>query len=222
MISTVSIVGVDQNVCPEYLSVISQEYPFVEWALDIRDDILESEWLVALLENSEKLRLRGILHDNWNHDIINGFLSLKEERPGLWRALQRIQIDNTNDEGHLIDSIQLIPDKNIILTKPDPTLDMFNTCVLLSKDNNNVCNLCGRSVDDTDIDQYVRSGFDCWLSVEFPRPIDLFKVEELLDKVEDSIAPASWLGGLLQTQAIQKRFSDYPKNLSDEMESPKI
>lgn len=217
MISTVSIVGVDQNVHPEYLSLISQEYPFVEWSLDIREDIVESQWLIDLLKKSEKLRLRGVLHDNWNHDIVNGLLSLREEKPGLWNALQRIQIDNTHDKGHLIDSVQLIQDKDIILTKKNSNLDRFNTCVLLPKEDKSICELCGYSITDKDIDGVLNSCFDFWISVEFESPIDLFKVEELLDKVEDSVAPASWIGGLLQTEAIKRRFSEYPKN--DEVES---
>src|SRR5690606_40495991 len=210
MISTVSIVGVDHHIPPENLVQISREYPFVEWALDIKEELFPSYWLNKLLAFSEELRLRGILHDQWNHDMMQGNLSLRVENPRLWNSLQRIQVDNTNDNGHLIDCIQLIQDKNIILTHKNEELDKFNTCLLLPK-NEKPCSLCELSITQNEIDSILNCSCDFWVSVDFgSSPLDLLTVEELLDKVEDSIAPASWISGLLQTKAIKKRLSDYP------------
>lgn len=224
MISTVSIVGVDHHVCPEYLARISQEYPFVEWALDIKDELFSSDWLNTLIELSDKLRLRGILHDQWNHDMMHGNLSLKVENPSLWDSFQRIQVDNTNDNPHLIDSIQLISDKNIIITNKNEDLDKFNTCLLLPRSYfpHHHYSSCGYSILENDIDFVLGSVEDFWVSVDFSsNPLDLFKVEELLDKVEDSIEPASWMGGLLQMKAVTKRLSNYPVP-DNEVESTKI
>lgn len=231
MISTVSIVGVDDSVSPTDLADISQTYPFVEWGVNLSPSVQSipgypsEEWLEDLLNQTDTLRLRGILQDRWLRDILNGSLSIKEENPRLWDALQRIQIDITSGYGSVLEALQLIPDKEAILVTNTPELingSNLNAHPLLPKNKFDCASCkyygyCGYTLKDSDIDIIVsRSDNNFWISVDGFRSdgitLDLLKIEQFLDSTEDKVTQDSWFKALLQTNKIQRRFSEPPSS----------
>lgn len=237
MISTVSIPGVDDSVSPADLADISQMYPFVEWGINLNSSVGQmptypsEEWIEELLSLSDKVRLRGILHGRWQNDILSGNLSIKEERPLLWKALQRIQIDIRKGHFNIIDALQLIPDKEIILSTENTnsiiTGMKLNAHPLFPRDKLfSYTGYCGYTLMEWDIDLLLgHSENNLWVSVEGFRgddgiTMDLLKVERFLDLAEDKVTHDSWFRAMLQTGEIKKRFSQNPG--SHEMESSKI
>lgn len=231
MISTVSIIGVDDSVSPTDLADISQTYPFVEWGINLSPSTKSipgypsDEWLEDLLNQTDTLRLRGILQDRWLRDILQGSLSMKEENPQLWNVLQRIQIDITSGYGHVLEALQLIPDKEAILvTNSNDLINEIglNAHPLLPK-NKFDCSgcqhhgYCGYSLKDSDIDMVIsRSDNNFWISVDGFRTdgitLDLLKIEQFLNCTEDKVTKDSWFKALLQTHKIQRRFSEPPSS----------
>jgi hypothetical protein len=228
MISTVSVVGVDDSVSPEDLADISQKYPFVEWGINLCSNAAQrpaypsDEWLEELLSQADRMRLRGILHDRWERDILRGILSIKEEKPRIWDALHRIQVDVRKGHNNLIDALQLIHHKEVILTTN--TLDSklgglrVNAHPLFPK-NKAFCyrGYCGYciSADDVELINIAETEYPFWVSVDGFRgddgiTMDLFKVEYFLDSTEDHVTNDSWFKALLETEAVKKRFSDHP------------
>ncbi len=228
MISTVSVVGVDDSISPEDLTDISQKYPFVEWGINLCSNIAQrpafpsEEWLEELLSQADRIRLRGILHERWERDILSGSLSIKEEKPRLWDALRRIQIDVRNGKQNLIEALQLIPHKEVILTTDDLE-DVIsglrvNAHPLFPKDKafcyHGYCGYCITRedvalIDIADVDH------PFWISIDGFRAqdgitMDLFQVEHFLDSMEDHVTSDSWFKALLETEAVKKRFSDHP------------
>ena len=220
MISTVSILGVDDSISPTDLVDISQMYPFVEWGLnlcsstDIRQCYPSESWLDELISSQDHLRLRGVLHGRWERDMLNGFLSIKLENPRLWNALGKVQVDVSNGWGSLIESLQLIPDKDVVLSL-DEYLSFFSDANYLLPKSQMFKGPphCGYSITDTDID-VLFSDIDVpfWVSVEGFRAkdgitMDLLKVEHFLDLAEDYVNHDSVIKALLETSHIQKRLS---------------
>jgi hypothetical protein len=225
MISTVSIMGVDDSVAPEDLADISQKYPFVEWGVNLCSNCVmmpsypSDEWLEELLSYADRIRLRGVLRGRWERDILAGNLSLKVEKPKLWDALHRIQVDIRRGHKNLIESLQLIPDKEAVLEAAHPQSIIIgaqlNAHLLLPRDKLFMFpGYCGYSLMDGDVELACGRHDLFWINVDGFRSdgitMDLLKVEEVLDLTEDHVTNDSWVKALLQTSAVQKRFSEHP------------
>lgn len=222
MISTISIVGADDGVCPSELADISLQYPFVEWCLNIcsspyaRDGFPSEEWLHSLSIHADKMRLIGFLHGRWKHDILDGNLSIKVENPELWSILQRIQIDVSKGHRKILDSIQLIPEKEFALITNTPNSiicgSKLRSFPLLPKNQLfTYPDYCGYQISDSDIESVLKDEHDFWVSVEGFRTagrFDLLKVERFLDYVEDYISSQHWVESLMKTNKAQKRYSE--------------
>lgn len=218
--------GVDDSVAPEDLADISQKYPFVEWGVNLCSNCVtmpsypSDEWLKELLSYADRIRLRGVLRSRWERDILAGNLSLKVEKPKLWDALHRIQVDIRRGHGNLIESLQLIPDKEAVLETENPENiiigTQLNAHLLLPKDKMFMFpGYCGYSLMDEDVELVCGHHGLFWISVDGFRSndgitMDLLKVEEILDLTEDHVTNDSWIKALLQTSAVQKRFSEHP------------
>lgn len=226
--------GVDDSVAPIDLADISQKYPFVEWGVNLCSNVEpmnvepmpaypSDKFLEELLFQADKLRLRGVLQGRWLRDILSGSLSLKEEKPALWEALHRVQIDIRRGHKNLLESLQLIPDKEAILLVDDLNTTMgltgtkLNAHPLLSKDHLfSYPKYCGYSLLDGDIDLLSgRTEYTFWVSIDGFRSsdgitMDLLKIEKFLDEAENAVTHDSWFKALLQTSEVQKRFSNRP------------
>lgn len=225
MISTISIVGVDDSISPSDLVDISIKYPFVEWGVNLhpspkqRPSVPSESWLEELLTVADKLRLLGVLQGRWLCDIKQGVLSIKQERPDLWDIFQRIKIDVTNGLDKVIESVQLISDKHVIMSTND-TLNIYDDKLdiypLFPRDRlfTGYGN-CGYQILPKDIDIVKKVGAGNWVELECHREdgvtIDLFEMEKWLDLFEENIPNDSWISALLETKAIKKRFSETPK-----------
>lgn len=225
MISTVSIFGVDDSVSPADLADISQQYPFVEWGFNLCSNAEpmpsypSDEWLSELLFHTDRVRLRGVLRGRWERDMLDGNLSLKVENPQLWEALRRVQVDITRGHRNLIDAIQLISDKEIVLSAKDSyTITVgLNTTLLFPKEQLfTYKGYCGYSILEGDIDLILgRKENNFWVSVEGFRDddgitMDLLKVEKFLDQAEDFVTSDSMIKALLETEEVKRRFSEHP------------
>lgn len=228
MISTVSIYGVDNSVAPADLADISQQYPFVEWGINISStepmpSVPSDEWLEELLLHADRVRLRGILRGRWERDILEGNLSLKVEKPWLWEALHRVQVDIQKGHRNLLEALQLISDKEIILAAQNHNsivsglkLNTLNTHPLFPKDQLfKYTGYCGYSILDSDINIILGCRENFWVSVEGFRAddgitIDVLKIEQFLDQTEDFVARESWIRALLETGQVKRRFSEPP------------
>lgn len=224
MISTVSICGINDSVSPEELVEISAKYPFVEWGLNLCSKIPPSQsypsddWLKSLKNHADKLRIRGILQGRWERDMLNGNLSIKEECPDIWDTIQRVQIDIRNGYQNLLDTLCLIPDKEVILLSNNnqdyqevmgKQLNAFPLFIGLEVLNTIYC---GYEIQEKDICKIKFKDNKFWISIDGFRQkngtqMDLLKVEKFLDKIEKFVTPDSWFKALLETQEIQKRFS---------------
>ena len=228
MVSTVSILGMDDSVLLADLADISRMYPFVEWGFNLcsnfdpRPGYPSEQWLKELLGYSDKLRLRGVLQGRWESDILEGNLSLRIEYPRLWEALHRVQVGILKGHRNILEAIQLIPDKEIILESnvPDPivTGQHLDTHLLLPRSMAFAYpEYCGYALTDNDIDLILDAPSkpeSCWISVEGFRQgtsIDLFRVEHFLDEIEDKVTNDNWFRALLQTNEMKSRFSNHPK-----------
>ena len=228
MVSTVSILGVDDSVSPADLADISGMYPFVEWGINLcsstetKPGFPSDEWLEELVSVSDKIRLRGVLHGRWERDMLEGNLSLRVEKPRLWEALHRVQVDIRKGRRNVLEAIQLIPDKEAILESNVPdflvTGAHLDAHILLPSSSAFMYpEYCGYSLRDTDIDIILNSPKDpFWISVQGFKTsnsvtTDLLKIEQFLDSVEDKITEDTWFRALLQTQANKKRFSEHPR-----------
>jgi hypothetical protein len=193
MVSKISIVGVDDSVCPQDLIDISTEYPFVEWGVNLcpepeqRPEYPSAEWIDELLQCSEKLRLRGILHSRWEADILDGY---SFERPDIWNTFQWLQVDISKK---MLESVNLYPNKLIIRTDQIPS---FKSNILLPRDKIFSCfDYCGYSILENDVDWIcsdTKQPF--WISVDGFRSddnitMDLTKVCKFLDNVEMFVRP---------------------------------
>lgn len=222
MISTVSICGVDDSILPEEMVEISAKYPFVEWGVHLcshtgpRSGYPSDEWLRELQLHTDQLRIRGILHGRWERDMLDGKLSIKAERPDIWDTIHRIQVDIRNGYTNLIEALQLIPDKEIVLYSDGYQEIMgmqLNAFPLFSNTNTNYGEYCGRAINSKDlslVSGYPKDRF--WISVDGFRnndgiTMDLLKVERFLDTAEEFVTMDSWFTALLQTGKVQKRFS---------------
>jgi hypothetical protein len=227
MVSTVSILGVDDTVSPADLADISDMYPFVEWGINLcsgeesKPGYPSEIWLEGLLGVSDKLRLRGVLHGRWERDILDGNLSLRVEELKLWNALHRIQVDIRKGHRNIIEALQLISDKEVILQSTLPnhliTGSHLDAHLLLPRSMAfEHPEYCGYSLSDTDIDLIMnsKSKSSYWVSVEGFRNngcLDLFKVENFLDSIEEKITEDNWFRALLQTNDVKRRLSEHPK-----------
>jgi hypothetical protein len=217
MVSKISIVGVDDSVCPKDLVDISQAFKFVEWGINLCPDSEQKpeypsdEWIEELLECSEYLRLRGILHGRWEKDILDGTITLKMERPDLWNALNFVQVDIRKSKFNIT---------NVLTTCTDKTCHKIDKvgCVLCAKkiilQTNFVTALhtnlllpkgiifpfskyCGYSIREEDVDFLcTESKESFWVSVEGFRSadtvtLDLQRVELFLSKAEDCVTHSS-------------------------------
>lgn len=222
MISTVSICGVDDSVSPDALAEISAKYPFVEWGLHLHSNTIQrseypsNEWLEELKLYKDHLRLRGILHGRWERDMLDGKLSVKEERSDIWDTIHRVQVDIRGGFTNLIDALQLIPDKETVLYSDGYNEIMgmqLNAFPLFSSSNIDYNGYCGCAITSCNLDiisRYPKDHF--WISVDGFRnddgiTMDLLKVEQFLDEAEEFVTNDSWFRALLQTGQVQKRFS---------------
>ena len=219
MISTVSILGVDDSVSPTDLVDISQMYPFVEWGLNLcsnpdpKPSYPSDSWLDELITHQDHLRLRGVLHGRWEQDMLDGLLTVKLENPHLWNALGRIQVDVSKGWGSIIESLQLIPDKEVIIAVDEYCQFFYDANYLLPKSQLfKGPGYCGYSIIDSDINVLFDNTNTFWLSVDGFRAkdgitMDLLKVEHFLDLAEDYVTNDSVIKALLETSHIQKRLS---------------
>ena len=228
MLSTVSILGVDDSVSPADLVDISQMYPFVEWGINLCSNAIQKpacpsdEWLEELLNQADRVRLRGVLHGRWEHDILKGTLSIREEKPEIWDSISRIQVDIRKGHHNIIEALQLISNKEVILSTDNPgsiTNGIKGNASLLFPREQAFTypGYCGYSLTDKDVALMEIANTDnpFWLSIEGFRAddgitLDIFKIERFLDSAEDQITDDSWFRALMQTEAVQKRFSDHP------------
>ena len=216
--------GVDDSVAPEDLVDISQKYPFVEWGINLCSNCARmpsypsDEWLEELLPYTDRIRLRGVLRGRWERDMLAGNLSLKIENPKLWDALHRVQVNVSEGYKNLIDSLQLISDKEVVLETTNSQNiigQQLNAHILLPKERLfTFPGYCGYSLMDQDVELICGHQDLFWVNVDGFRDedgitMDLLKVEEVLDLTEDYVTNASWIKALLQTSAVQKRFSEY-------------
>lgn len=222
MISTVSIEGIDDSVDPKDLVDISQEYPFVEWGINLCPNVRPAQqfpseaWLKELLFYTDKLRLRGILHGRWHHDILKGKISIKTECKDIWNSIQRVQVDVRKGHKNIIDALQLIPNKEIILYTNNynsiVTGMRINAHPLLPEDQLfKYSEYCGYSIKNKhDLSKSLCPNF--WISVNGFRSstgsLSLIEVEKFLDSVENSVCTHSIKNSLFQTIYYQKEFSN--------------
>jgi hypothetical protein len=206
MVSKISIVGVDDSVCPADLVDISQTFQFVEWGVNLcpeqeqRPGHPSSEWLEELLPCAEDLRLRGILHGRWENDVLEGAPSLKEERPDIWAAFRWLQVDIRKDPKKILTSLQHYPDKIILYTNLEPT---FSSRILLPRNKIFTClDYCGYDLLESDLDwlcQETKKSF--WVSIEGFRSddeitMDLSRVVKFLNRAEDFVTHDSLVKSL--------------------------
>lgn len=198
MVTKISIVGVDDSVCPQDLVDISSTYPFVEWGVNLcpepvqRPEHPSAEWLEELLQYSEHLRLRGILHGRWENDILEGTHDLHLERPDIWNKFRWLQVDVKQDTKTILKSLEQHPDKIILQTK---LTHLFKYNILLPRSEIFKSeNYCGYSIFDSDVELLCkRTNIHFWFSVEGFRnsenyiTMDLNKVYNFLKKVESFI-----------------------------------
>ena len=214
MVSKISIVGVDDSVCPQDLVDISQTFKFVEWGINLcpsqeqKPEWPSAEWLEELLTYSKYLKLRGILHDRWQRDIIDGTLSFKIEKPELWKALDYVQIDITNNNKNIIKVLTTCTDKTcsienrygcilcakkiVVKTKYIPS---FDANILLTKNYLFYFRkYCGYSISEDDLELLGTETKDSfWVSIDGFRlndnvTLDLSKVESFLNKAKDFVS----------------------------------
>jgi hypothetical protein len=204
MVSTISILGVDDSVAPQDLVDLSITYPFVEWGVNLCPDtepkpgFPSDEWLEELLKYSGKLRLRGVLNSRYNSDILDGTDSLKLENPELWDSFNRIQVDIRNHE-NISDVVLNDPTK--ILQTDNPVY--FKAGILLPRNNIfTYPDYCGYTILDTDVcllSKITKKSF--WISVGGFRAEDnitmnLSNVEEFLSNAEDYVTHYSLMQAL--------------------------
>jgi hypothetical protein len=219
MISTVTVV-LDSNkeISPKDLVDISKKYPFVEWGIHLYSPLSKNsfchnkEWLNQLVIYADKLRLQGILHDELKDDILQGNISLKYKFPEIWPFLRRIQIDVRNGTENILESIQLLTEKKIVLlTIDDDILKIKNTSILYPKDlfykNPSSTRSTGYYIYSEDvllaIEKARISPNNFWLYLDLNGNFDIFQIEQCLDQLEDYVTQESWVQGLLRTKAIQ-------------------
>ncbi|MCK9567872.1 hypothetical protein M0R72_02835 [Candidatus Pacearchaeota archaeon] len=217
MVSKISIVGVDDSVCPQDLADISQTFKFVEWGINLYPDqgqrpgYPSSEWLEELLQYSDDLQLRGILHGRWESDILDGTLSFKIEKPDLWNAIDYVQVDIRNSPRNIVDVLTTCTDKTcrvknrngcllcakkiILQTNYVPT---FNANILLPRSGMfSFSRYCGYSILEEDLALLcteVKESF--WVSVEGFKSnnnvtLDLSRITAFLSKAEDCVTHSS-------------------------------
>jgi hypothetical protein len=197
MVAKISIVGVDDSVCPQDLADISTAYPFVEWGVNLcpipeqKPAYPSAEWLCELLGYSRDMRLRGILHGRWEDDILDGTCSLKAERPDLWKKFRLLQVDIREDPKNILTSLQNYPNKIIVQINIIP---LYTSNILLPKEKIYTCrDYCGYSILDSDISLICKDTSDLfWVSVSGFRSdneitMDLEKVRSFLGNVEKFI-----------------------------------
>jgi hypothetical protein len=196
MISKISIVGADDSVCPQDLIDISHTYPFVEWGINLFPDLEQrpeypsSEWIDELLQ-FKNIKLRGILHGRWEHDILDGTASIQAERPDLWKRFRWMQVDIREHTRDILTSLKKYPNKIIIQTDTIPT---FKTNILLPKDKLfTYFDPCGYYLLEEDFDLLCKATTPlCWVSVggfksDDNITMDLDKVNVFLRKSKDLI-----------------------------------
>jgi len=150
--------------------------------------------------------------------MLNGILSLREERPDIWDTIQRVQIDIRNGYTNLLDTLCLIPDKEAILvSKTDHDykevmgmqLNAFPLFIGMEVPNTKYC---GYEITEKDLCKIKHHGDRFWISIDGFRhqngiTMDLLNVEKFLDKVEKFVTNDSWFRALLETTEMKKRFS---------------
>ena len=206
MVSKISIVGVDDSVCPQDLVDISQAFKFVEWGINLYPDPEQrpgypsAEWLDELLQFSEDLRLRGILHGRWESDMLDGAPLLKEERPDIWDSFRWVQVDIGNDPRRVLSSLQSYPDKIILKTNFETT---FQSNILLPRSRVFTCfEYCGYSMLETDLDWIcTETKKSFWASIDGFRAddeitIDLSRITKFLTRAEDCVTHDSLVKSL--------------------------
>lgn len=95
----VTISGADDLISPKDLTKISQQYPFVEWAILLsysqkgNNRYPSKDWMNELVKEADNLNLAGHLCGKWMRDLIkNGNVSFISEIP-IWDNLKRIQLN---------------------------------------------------------------------------------------------------------------------------------
>jgi hypothetical protein len=197
MVSKISIVGVDDSICPQDLIDISQTFPFVEWGINLCPDPVQrpeypsAEWLDELLQCAKYLRLRGILHGRWESDMLNGTSLLKEERPDIWKAFKWLQVDIQKNPKQIQQSLKTYPNKIILQTSIIP---LFTAPILLPRKKSfSYFEYCGYSFLETDLPLICMETWKpFWVSISGFRTddnitMDINKVIDLLSKTEKCI-----------------------------------
>jgi hypothetical protein len=206
MVSTISILGADDSVAPQDLVDISITYPFVEWGVNLcpepeqKPKFPSEEWLEELYDNSENLRLRAILHNRWESDILEGTLSLKIEKPEVWNVFNSIQVDIREGQKNIVYAILAESDKLILETN---NIVNFKANILLPRSKLFTCSdYCGYSIFDYDLNWLCRDiNKSFWVSVDGFRTddkitMDLSKVERFLERAEDFVTHDSFMLGI--------------------------
>lgn len=103
----VTITGADDSVSVQDLAGLTRDWPFVEWGILVsrRQEgtfrYPSEPWLRQLVELAPAHGLRLSLHvcGQWVRDFVQGQPTLAEERPWLWGAFPRVQL-NFHAEPH--------------------------------------------------------------------------------------------------------------------------
>jgi hypothetical protein len=99
-LKVVTITGADDSIDPHELAKLSQEFPFVEWAILLSKKQMgnkrfpSTEWMTELKKDADKLQLAGHLCGSWLRvNLMNfGDIEFTKEIP-LWDDFQRIQLN---------------------------------------------------------------------------------------------------------------------------------
>jgi len=98
-INRVTITGADDSIRPSDLNILSNKYPFVEWAILLsakqegKKRFPSLEWIEELKEINNNLQLSGHLCGSWVRDLLIGNPSFITDRPTIYNIFNRFQLN---------------------------------------------------------------------------------------------------------------------------------
>jgi len=229
MISTVSIIGIDDSVSPKDIADLSLKYPFVEWGINLSPNRIgigfpTQKFINEVIEISENIRLLGVLHDKWLEDFNHGKISIQTERPDIWKSIGRVQVSVKKASEKIIESISLIQGKQIILR-----VDSLKEYIKLTTKNRNATPLIIGDVTSypagyelsclEDVKGFVAMTYvgNYWMSINdiprnelSPHSFNIIETEKILDFIEDYVDEALWYNAVIETPIVKKRISQRP------------
>lgn len=142
MIKIVTMTGADESVTPKQLLEISQQSPFVEWAILVsrnstgnRSRFPGMEWIKELTPFSDVLNLSLHLCGSYVNDLLLGDVSfVVNELSEIWDSFGRVQI-NTHGVAHeynarkLVEALDCFRDKEFIFQYDNMNDGPLNACI---------------------------------------------------------------------------------------------